>query len=126
MRKAQKDPQRWLTNLVKTMMDQLEIWNCQSFDKLLICNIYGTRIKAIVLKMTPATRGEIADLAQEDWAGYSEVGTVNMMNTGKEIVTYTAVRTIIVCMCKLLHNRKVPIRCLYGRPQEWPHAWSQP
>jgi len=126
MSKSQKDPQVWLDNLAKTMINQLKMGNCHGFDSPVIANMYGRRIKEAVLKMTSATRGEIADLAESEWTRYREVGVVGMEGTGREILTYTAVRTIIARMSKILCNNKTPSVLLCGRAPEWPRAWSHP
>ena len=115
MRKAKKDPQGWLTRLVKKMLNDLRIR--QAFNPYLpgsfeIYQKFGESIRGKLYEMSAATRGEIADLAEkhEFVRMNGEIMFLNIgdrfpdLANGTGLVTQIAVEAIVVRMRNIRHN----------------------
>jgi len=99
MRKAQKDPQGWLTRLVRKMMDDLraeDIWSRQAIlTSQGISDAFCVQIRAKLLEMSPATRGEIADM------GKSYANTVaDSLACGAYVVSHKSGRDIVMAVAQ--------------------------
>lgn len=107
MRKAQKKikktPQQVLDGRVRSMIQQLnvnpDVSNATPND---ILGVYGSNIKEKILRMTPATRGEIADLGIPGNESPFLYATLPIRGSGRDMVVEIAMRTIVLRMYELL------------------------
>jgi hypothetical protein len=113
MRKAQKDPQGWLTGVVRNIMERPQICGlCKESPPPIPREIYrrvGKTIERILSGMTPAVRGEIADLGLPDGNYTPAVNLpcasyVNRGDSGKNIIMKVATVTIVARMYELLRE----------------------
>jgi len=107
MRKAQKDPQGWLTRITKKMMRDMHIiadhWWKNQPTSWNIYELFGRQIRETLLSdMSPATRGEIADLCYGNLRPIWSSSFINLKWDGRAIVTELAVHAITACMNILL------------------------
>ena len=107
MRKAQKDPQEWLTNLVKTMMRQLKVrekWPSLK-DAEQIREALSVIIRYKLSEMAPATRGEIAEMCEcyspRNLLERSGAATVF---SGRQIIIELALMVISSRMARILQK----------------------
>jgi hypothetical protein len=103
MRKAQKDPQGWLTNLTRTMMRQLHIAVTNIQGGITLGKIDGSYGIAILdqfrrMKMSPSTLGEIAFLLPQDM--YQ--GNLPLWPSGDKLLPVIAKLSIVCRMYDLL------------------------
>lgn len=116
MRKAQKDPQMWLTKQAMKIMNDLRIREFFLYmpGSLEIYHIFAEDIRKKLYEMSAATRGEIADLAEKHRfvRANGEIVFLDIgdrfpdLANGKGLVTQIAVEAIVGRVFKLLKEEQ--------------------